>query len=229
MTEKPQRIWKVFLLDMFKQFFGQFIIHWINVFFSIYVAANIRSKSVHSDQCSWYFTAFLIDLFPGLLLIWTFATVTERLFIRYDVHSLIPGNYVYDRNEEIFIRKCDYVKQVLVWTAILLLAKLILILLYIPLIDELNRFSGWSLGFLEFSPDFKLFFVLICFPLTVNVLLFWISDNLLKKKYWTPEEETLRKSFYTHDDNEETQLRYVSLSNKKGGLIGGKSKGLTDI
>ncbi len=210
---------------MFKQFFGQFIIHWINVYFSIYITRNYRDVAHHTDQCSWYFTAFLIDLFPGLLLIWVFSTVSEKLFIRYDVNSLIPGNYVYDVNEQIFVKKCNYIKQVLVWTSILLLSKLILTLLYIPLIGVLNSFSSWVLGLLSFSADFKLFFVLICFPLMVNVILFWISDNLLKKKYWTTGEETLRKSFYTLDDNEEIQQRYVSLNNKKNSLIRTSVKG----
>lgn len=209
---------------MFKQFFGQFIIHWINVYFSIFVTSRVRDRAHPTDQCSWYFTAFLIDLCPGLFFIWVFATLTEKLFIRYDVHSLIPGNYVYDLNEEIYIKKCDYLKQVLMWTSILLVSKLLLLLLYIPLIDFLNAFSAWVLGLLDFSADFKLFFVLICFPLTVNIILFWISDNLLKKKYWAHGEETLKKSFYTHDDNEEIQMRYVSLNTKKQELIGGNAK-----
>ena len=211
-------------MDTFKQLLGQLLIHFINVYFSIFLSDKIKLRNSKSDQCSWYFTTFLIDLFPGLLFIYLFATGLERTFIRYDVHSLIAGNYISERNEEIIIKKCDYAKQVLLWTGVLLLDKTILFLLYIPLIDFLGRFSSWCISFLRFSTDFKLFFVLICFPLTVNVLLFWISDNLLKKKYWTKEEETIRKSFYEHDVNEEYQQRYVSLNTNKGGLIKGFSK-----
>jgi len=214
---------------MFKQFFGQFIIHWINVYLSIWVATHVRGRSSHTDQCAWYFTTFIIDLCPGLFLIWVFSTITERLFIRFDFHSLIPGNYVYEKNEQIFIRKCDYFKQVLIWTLILLVSKVLLILLYIPLIAPLSTFANWSLGFFSFSPDLRLFIVLIIVPVVVNVLLFWISDNLLKKKYWTPEEETLRKSFYAHDRNEEIQQRYVSLNNSKNSLIRGTAKIASDV
>jgi hypothetical protein len=46
---------------------------------------------------------------------------------------------------------------------------------------------------------------------------------LLKKKYWSKEEETLKKSFYAVDVNEAIQLKYVNVNCKKMGLI--KSNG----
>jgi len=39
--------------------------------------------------------------------------------------------------------------------------------------------SGVVMKTLSFSADFKLFFVLIIFPLLVNLVIYWISDNLL--------------------------------------------------
>lgn len=48
---------------------------------------------------------------------------------------------------------------------------------------------------LSFSDDFKLFFVMILFPLIVNILYFWISDTILKKKENCPEEKEMQKLF----------------------------------
>ena len=200
------------------------MIHFINVYSSIKIDEMIRKKHPNSDQCSWYFTTFLIDLFPGLLLIFLFSTLLENLFLKCDCYSLVPGNYVSERNEVIVILKWSYTKQILIWILVLLVSKGLLLLMYIPLIEIIGKFSSWSLSFLRFSVDFKLFFVLIMFPLVVNVLLFWISDNLLKKKHWSKEETTLRKSFYTIDENEEIQHRYSNLKVLGHGLIKGSHK-----
>jgi len=199
---------------------GQVIIHFINVYASIFINKVVKTQNSTTDQCSWYFTTFLIDLFPGLLLIYTFSTILEAIFVKFDVYSMIPGNYVSEKNEEIIVNWCSYVKQVLTWIGILLLVKGILFLLYIPLIGIIGKISSLSLKFLSFSSDFKLFFVLILFPLVVNVMIFWISDSLLKKKHWKKEEETLRKSFYTMDDDEIIQQRYSNLNVMKGLIKG---------
>ena len=37
---------------------------------------------------------------------------------------------------------------------------------------------------------------MIIFPLFVNLLGYWISDNLLKKEQFEENEETLKQSFY---------------------------------
>ena len=37
---------------------------------------------------------------------------------------------------------------------------------------------------------------MIIFPLFVNVLGYWISDNLLKKEVFEENEESLKQSFY---------------------------------
>lgn len=77
-----------------------------------------------------------------------------------------------------------------------------------------------SLKILDFSIDLKLFFVLIVFPFFVNTLVFWISDSLLKKKSFAPEEEILRESFY---------MKRNSIINREGAILKTMTKYVTIV
>lgn len=57
----------------------------------------------------------------------------------------------------------------------------------------------------------KLFFVMIIFPLFVNTLGYWISDNLLKKEVFEENEESLKLSFY-----QSKHSRYTGFLNPTG-------------
>lgn len=195
-------MWKIFVLDTVKQVVGQVIVHFINLYISIFFTARVGRNRQQADECSWYFTTFLVDLFPGLALILLLSFAYERIFLRYDLRTLMPGNYVEDHDGLLFIRKGAYVMQVLLWVSVLLITKLCLFVIQMPLLNTIGAFSAVCLRVFDFSVDFKLFFVMIIFPLVVNVLAFWISDNLLKKKVWFPNEQSLRKSFFEPDQSE---------------------------
>lgn len=175
------------------------MIHFINLYLSILLNEHVSTLFTKTDECSWYFTTFMIDLMPGLPIIYLISTLYERLFISFELKTLIPGNYVNELDGILIVKRGVYTVQVLLWVSILLLSKVILILMQMPLITVLTTFSLMFMRLLGFSVDFKLFFVMIFFPLVVNVIIFWISDTLLKKKVWFPEEEMLKRSFYEID------------------------------
>jgi hypothetical protein len=193
------------MLDTFKQIVGQVTIHFINLYISIYFNARtsrIPTAGVKTDECTWYFTTFLIDLFPGLLMIYLISSMSEKIFLKLNLRTLLAGNYAEDHDGILFIRKGAYMVQIVVWVITLLLSKLIVFAMQIPLERYLGALGSFCLSIFDFSKDLKLFFVMILFPLVANVLAFWISDNLLKKKIWFENEQSLKKSFFEPDQTE---------------------------
>ena len=220
-TEKPSRVWKVFIFDTLKQIIGQMSIHFINIYLSVSLTKLSQEKNVKADECSMYFITFLIDLFPGLVIIFGLASLFDTLFTKLKWLSLVSGNYVEDFDGQIFIKHGVYCLQVLIWLFILLLTKLLLFLLQVPLLGFLSFISTFMLKILDFSVDFKLFFVMIIFPLFANVIIFWISDNLLKKKVFYEGEEDLKSSYFEVDHTTFIKDRYLQQNMR---LIGGNKK-----
>ena len=217
-TEKPSRKWKIFLYDTFKQMIGQVSIHFINIYLAMSLSEFKNEDKIKADQCSWYFITFLIDLFPGLVILYSLSSLFDAIFTRVGATSLVAGNYIEENDGEIFIKYGVYWVQIVIWMTILVLTKLLLFALQVPLIGVLSLVASVTLGVLKFSSDFKLFFVMIIFPLCVNVLVFWISDNLLKKKVFYEGEEGLRTSYYEEEPTFVVKDRYLQTQMK---LIGG--------
>jgi len=59
MNERPQRIFKVWILDALKQGIGALIGHFSNIALSIIINQSINGNG---DECLWYFFLFLSSL-----------------------------------------------------------------------------------------------------------------------------------------------------------------------
>lgn len=193
--EKPSRRMGIFILDTSKQLSAQATIHLINILLAKFLN-KLESNKTKTDECSLYFLTFLIDLFPGLVITILLSKLYDFSFEKCGYLNLVSGNYIEDIDGIAVVNYCSYFSQVFLWLSIVLITKLVVFAIQIPILPFLTLISGVILGFLSFSTDLKLFFVLILFPLTANVIIFWISDGLLKKKKWRPEEEILQESFY---------------------------------
>lgn len=65
---------------------------------------------------------------------------------------------------------------------------------------------------------------MIVFPLFVNVLGYWIADNLLKKEQFEENEESLKQSFYQSKTSRyhhypSQQATYSEFQGKSGGNV----------
>lgn len=154
-----------------------------------------------TDECEWYFLTFLIDLFPGLMIIFALAKFYDNTFERCRCKKLVSGNYIRDVGGIAIVSYPVYWIQVFLWLSISLITKFSLIFIERVFLKPLSIFAKLALKIFQWSADLKLFFVLIIFPLFVNTFIFWISDSLLKKKKWDPEEANIRESFYEHNDS----------------------------
>jgi STIMATE family len=53
---------------------------------------------------------------------------------------------------------------------------------------------------LSFWVDFKLFVVMIVVPIFGNIIQFWLTDTILKKKDWDEYDKTIRKQYFMEND-----------------------------
>ena len=57
---------------------------------------------------------------------------------------------------------------------------------------------------------------MIIFPLLVNVISYWLSDNLLKKEEFKEHEESLKMSFYEKNMSRYYSQMYIEGTQKRG-------------
>lgn len=190
---------RIFILDTFKQIVAQFVVHFINIYLSKKFFGN--KHNVEADECAIYFITFLIDLFPGLVIMFMLSKLYDKTFEKCGFKRLVSGNYIRDVGGVAIVSYGAYWAQVLLWLSITMISKTINTLIEFYFIRPFAFFANLCLKIFEFSADLKLFFVLIIFPLFANICIFWISDSLLKKKKWDPEDVNLQESFYEEVDS----------------------------
>lgn len=142
-------MWLIFLLDVFKQTTGQGVLHGMNIYLAIFISGGVKKKG--SDECSWYFTIFLIDLMPGLILIVIFSKLQDYIFRKCNCNLMISGNYVYDNQGKLGIHKTIYVLQIFSWINVIFFSKITTTLLEFVILPILTKFSSFALNILNFN------------------------------------------------------------------------------
>ena len=174
------RNFKEWVFDASKQAIAAAVTHVFNIFLAMIMAHIKISKdpSVHPDQCAWYFINFCIDTFFGIALVFFFVRTVEKLARECGYRILAEsGNYGSSENPSCKI----FSIQLFVFLLITLLVKFILALLVWPLSGPLGRFGIWLFAPLRQSPELELVIVMVIGPCLMNVVGFWVLDNILKK------------------------------------------------
>lgn len=200
MVEKPQRRWAVFFLDVGKQIIVQSVIHFINVFVSVALNTRMAVHHKHADECAWYFTTFLMDLFPGMVMVYFLKEATESQLRRRGMRKFISGNYALSASEDFNFDCKGYMAETFVWLCIQLTVKLVLLISYKFFLDGISLIGYHLLKIFDFSRTLKLVFVMALFPIFVDVICFLISDSLLTKRVWEADELPLMISYYGHQE-----------------------------
>ena len=175
------RNFKEWAFDVSKQAIGAATTHVFNIFLAMVMAHIKISKdpSVHPDQCAWYFINFCIDTFLGIALILLLMKGLESLARDCGWKALAEsGNYGSSDNPSWLI----FFAQLSSFLVITLVVKFVLALMIWPLSRPLGRFGIWLFAPLRQSPDLELVLVMVIAPAALNVVAFWILDNILMKK-----------------------------------------------
>jgi hypothetical protein len=174
-TRRPYEIW---LLDVSKQCLANVVIHFSNIGLSILFAKlSIESgKDIQSDECAFYFISNVLDTCIGIFLLWFMLRAVKAYAERHNIYSIRDQGYYGFPPEMTW-----YFYQLVCYLGIVLLAKGIIGLFMLGNKDSVSRL-GSSLFepiLQAFGPKYELIVVMILTPCFLNIIQFWIQDNIL--------------------------------------------------
>ena len=119
-------------MDGTKQLASNSMIHAVNVYLSVVIG-----KTKDHDQCGIYFTALVIDVTVGLAVTYYLLVITNFILSRAYTSRLKSGNYFkgVKKGNRIFyvIDYKAWIKQILVWLGLVIVAKMIIVSIQIGL------------------------------------------------------------------------------------------------
>ncbi|ORY80717.1 Vaculolar membrane protein-domain-containing protein [Leucosporidium creatinivorum] len=184
--EKPKRKWRVWSGDVGKQVVGQAFVHASNVLISDLIA---RHKA--DNPCSLYALNIAIDTTLGVLVLFGFLKLSTRLLVHYHP-TYRTGDYGNPFSSAIWAR------QAAVYVACLGAMKVVVLLLFWAF-PALFKFANWCLSWLP-TDDAQVVFVMLIFPLVMNLFQFLTIDSILKSK--SPLSSAFLDTPHPDDDGE---------------------------
>ncbi|KAF9506099.1 hypothetical protein BS47DRAFT_1385683 [Hydnum rufescens UP504] len=180
--EKPQRAWRIWIFDVSKQVVGQAILHGSNVL----VSSHGAQKTLR-NPCVMYFLNILIDTTVGVAIIYTLLHLFNHVLIA-NLHFRGFESGVYGDPPSFKW----WTQQATVYVVVLLLMKMIVVLA-LSLFPWLTQMGKWLLSWTGGRNAVQVIFVMGVFPVTMNVLQFWIIDSIVKFQN-TPVEDGTSES-----------------------------------
>ena len=171
-TRRPVKIW---VFDTSKQGFTSFSWHFLNVYISwLYTS---------TDPCLWYSLMVVLDATLGLGLCY----LALKGFEKYVVDARMVGAFSpleYMRSGKYGTPPSAYAwgMQLLLWQGIVVGVKVTMAALTYPVSDFLQSIARFVLAPVIKHPHAELIFVMLVLPLVLNVVTFWVSDNVLMAK-----------------------------------------------
>jgi hypothetical protein len=103
--------------------------------------------------------------------------------------------------------------QLVVWLLIVSTSKLMLIGTVIHTLPWIAALVDFVFSPLRQYPDFELVLVMVVFPVAMNALLFWVTDNVIKRRHdhtWSASQQR------QHDEEANTLVNELHNADKVG-------------
>ncbi|KAM0751568.1 hypothetical protein T439DRAFT_324755 [Meredithblackwellia eburnea MCA 4105] len=211
--EKPRRKWRVWLGDVSKQVLGQAFVHASNVAISDLIAHH-----QNDNPCSLYALNIFVDTTVGVLILYFFLKIFTSILQHYQPADFQTGNYGNPFQTRI------WAKQAVVYVAALFCMKIVVVGLFWA-IPALFVAANWCLSWLE-SDDAQVVFVMLIFPLVMNLIQFLTIDSILKSSNLaspiTDDDDEARRALFEDtagsddEDEDPDRLRAKSPGPKDG-------------
>ena len=200
--EKPKRPWKVWWFDVSKQVIAALVLHIVNLILSSW----LTNDEDISDECVWYFVTLFLDCTLGAFLSYILMWVVDGIAIvgncKYIKSGLYFEEYVKDGKRKFKLIKKMYFAQLTVWLVITIINKLLL-LAFVKIAKKFwENFGNFILTPFT-NANVKLVVVMIIFPVILNALYFWVSDNILKFDLDDGDKDL--KKFYMNNNQNKTE------------------------
>ncbi|KAG0670912.1 hypothetical protein C6P40_003995 [Pichia californica] len=213
-----RRPWTIWIFDVSKQVLGALLIHILNIFLSILrlkIGLNLliiekNNKLIYDNPCDYYFLNILFDTTIGIPILYFFIKLITIFCSLCKINGIKSGEYGNPPNLK------NYIKQLLIYFLSLSLMKISIytIMIFFPILIKL---SFWLLSRLDNYPNIQISFVLLIFPLIMNIFQYYVIDNLIQsKKYYATNKivQNLRLEDSIYRDNEideELPEEYLSI------------------
>ncbi|KAI8341638.1 vacuolar membrane protein-domain-containing protein [Chlamydoabsidia padenii] len=204
--EKPRRPLRVWGFDVSKQLMGGIVIHTLNLAMS-YISGYSLDDDGPSNPCVWYWLHIFVDTTLGTAIIWAMLQFSQRVARHYGLSGYQTGVYGTPPFKKQLKR---WAKQLVVYVTSLIVMKMVVLLLF-KLCPWLEGFGEWILGWTLENYKLQVVFVMLIFPLIMNITQFWIIDTIVKHNaYHTPiyldeamDEDILIPIYDDDDDDDE--------------------------
>ncbi|KAI8968053.1 vacuolar membrane protein-domain-containing protein [Mycotypha africana] len=175
--EQPQRPIRIWALDVSKQFAGGIVVHSLNVFAAVFLGVK-PEEGKRSNPCVWYFLNIFVDTTLGIGILWLILKGFKSLFNRLQWTGFKSGVYGDPPLKEQLKR---WGKQLFVYILSLFLMKIIVVSLF-HLCPWIEDFGDWVLEWTVGNYKLQVVFVMLIFPLVMNIMQFWVIDTFIKHK-----------------------------------------------
>ncbi|CAG8482896.1 12835_t:CDS:2 [Funneliformis caledonium] len=170
--ERPQRPLRIWFYDVSKQLLGAAIVHGLNIIVS-YLAGSVDEGD--TNPCVWYFLNILIDCTLGVFILYVLIKTVELIVDNVGIEGMKSGDYGHPPNVNLWMR------QTIAFICCLFFMKAIVLIIF-QLCPVLFDIGEWLLGWTLFDAKLQVVFVMLIFPLIMNILQFWLVDQVIKKK-----------------------------------------------
>ncbi|KAI1501704.1 vacuolar membrane protein-domain-containing protein [Biscogniauxia marginata] len=195
--ERPQRPLKIWFFDVSKQVFGSVLVHVANVFMSMLTSGRFSIKlepvSVQTahrllrrdegeyvpNPCSFYLLNLAIDTTLGIPILIILLRITTGLVSYTSMgkppESIQSGYYGNPPNA------WWWLKQSVIYFCGLFGMKICVLIIFL-ILPWISRVGDWALKWTEGNERVQIVFVMMLFPLIMNVMQLYIIDSFIKKK-----------------------------------------------
>lgn len=189
-----RRPWIIWIYDVSKQVIGASFIHVLNLFLSIISKLKVKilfiemikkPKEIGDNPCDYYFLNLLFDTTIGIPILYFFILLLSKLIVKCHVDGIKSGEY---GNPPKFT---NYLKQLFIYLVSLALMKMAIYLILISF-PILVRLAVWALSYFDDYPNVQVGFVLLIFPLVMNVFQYYVVDNLIQSKAYYVSNKRLQ-------------------------------------
>ncbi|CAO3637333.1 unnamed protein product [Cunninghamella echinulata] len=162
-------------MDISKQLIGSIFVHSLNVI-AAYLFGLKLEEGEQFNPCVWYWLNIFVDTTLGTVIIWGFLQLSQKITKRYGLSGFQSGVYGTPPLKKQLKR---WLKQLIVYVSALLTMKLIVVTLF-HVCPWIEYFGEWILGWTKNNYKLQVVFVMLLFPLIMNILQFWIIDTIVK-------------------------------------------------
>ena len=214
--ELPRRPFEIWLCDSSKQGLGAMFAHLMNVLLSLMLASNAEVEWMSGNACTWYFLNVLFDTTIGVFILSAIMMSMRFCYQQLQWKDLVnSGEYGgYPPKLSIWFKQLTGFLFALALTKLVVSIMLIKIRIFAQLAEQLLSPIR--------DPRTQLVVVMLVFPLVMNILQFWLIDNIIKSTidHSVPSEEEEPQQIPTEDESdddseteEENCLHFVGSSN----------------